>query len=219
MSNNKRKLPAFLYVVAAVILFAAWSSGNKTAHDNSTAPSITSVNAAHAVSPTSPEPGFHVGDVVDVDEAGYFVDSPVWPGGLECWTRSRARENLTRAILVLQKTRMWSGSGIQDCSHLDHTYAYEVMEIADAPAPYDHMYCVNSVSAEAKNKNGCVWAVFPHGHARLSACKAGPAMSDEEIAKWAKWHKNHENDPVVLDVRTPPSHILSCQNFKTRVDG
>ena len=110
---------------------------------------------------------FKAGDVVDIDAPG-----------LMCWGSkdgSDGLHSLVDAILVTRNS--WSPDLLHYCSDLSTDYAYEIMEANPAGVqPYPHVYCVNGVRDFPTNKSGCVWAVFAADHARLSACKAGPAL-------------------------------------------
>jgi hypothetical protein len=139
--------------------------------------------ALWAYSPTKsstalPDVEFKVGDVVDVEDVGFYIDSRQWPGNLECWRKDHSLEDLRKTIVVLRDTKSWTGISMMDCGRLDAAYAYEVMKVTDGMPPYKQVYCVNSVYPYPSNKSGCVWAAFPRAH--RSACRASRALDPGE---------------------------------------
>src|SRR5262245_20450673 len=110
---KKNKLPGFVYVIGAFVALGIYSANHSTSSQSTSAEATSSSHE------------FQVGDVVDVDAAGIYVDSPEWPGGLECWNKGRegsARDNLIRSIRIMRETKLWKGVSAMECGRLDETY-------------------------------------------------------------------------------------------------
>jgi len=168
VSNNKRKLPAFLYVVAAVILFAAWSSGNKTAHDNSTAPSITSVNAAQAASPAKNAPeAAEIGDIVRMK---YPTSTIMCTSSTDVFTvflagrmaeneEYRLTDNAQQALEAGHEARKQAMRTAYTCRWAKRDIGYRVTqkEIIGTEADAFHVvkYCVRA--ADGATSDECQW--------------------------------------------------------------
>jgi hypothetical protein len=159
------------------------------------------------------QPPFKVGDVVQYDEAdSRLVKSPLWPGALECYGEDHQRDDLLRTVAILRDGGTWDNVP-KKCERPSADYAYEIRDVADGVAPYDHIYCVNAVLDMPGTKTGCTWVTFPVGQAFLSTCKADRALTAAEIA--ANKQRAATNQPAYYNVAPLDNFPLPCLKQRT----
>jgi hypothetical protein len=122
-----------------------------------------------------PNPEYKIGDVVEITA----------PGGVLCWGHNGKPGHDT--LIAALKSGQYHTSECEEVGHTGGWY-FEVMNKEPTTAPFNFMYCVNTVVDYPSNKTGCVWAVFPLARTRLSDKKPGPALSQEEIIRLQAQH-------------------------------
>ena len=188
MEPKQSKKPLLIALAIGALIF--YGSSNKS----SPAPIEKEHSPTYAV--------FKAGDVVEIDAPG-----------LMCWGSEDGTDGLHSLVdaILYSPRKNWPHELklYYYCGDLETYYPYEIMEANPAGVePYPHVYCVNSVHGFPTNKSGCVWAVFPADHARLSSCKADPALVLDPNAK-----KVEEPDPG-MDVGHHPDPHLPCQDHQ-----